>query len=154
MENVKPTSQPFRALQFVHGALCAGAILFLAFTMVLNGKKGHTEITHTDQYVLYIAIALALTMPFLSYMIFFNKVAKIDKAAPLSERITRYTSACIVRYATLQGVALFNLATWFATKNLILAAVGGAIILFLIVLRPVKRKVMADLQINYPDTLE
>lgn len=154
MNNSNQNTQPFKTLQIIHAALCAGLIMFLAVTLFLNGGKWHTDITAHDVPLFYVAITFVVGMPFLSNLMYQKKLALVDLKAPANTKVVQYTTACIIRYALIEGAALFNVVAWFVTGNLILAIVAGALILFMIALRPVKSKVMTILQISYPDTLE
>lgn len=154
MDNTTPTAQPFKTLQILHLAMCMAVILFLATTLIKNNGKGHTDIRPHDTVMLCVAIAFAIVLPLLSQMMYQKKLAEIDMAAPLNTRIAQFTTACLIRYAVLEAAGLFNVVVWYVTGNLILAITGGAIIVLMIALRPVKNKVINTLQISYPDTLD
>jgi hypothetical protein len=66
----------------------------------------------------------------------------------------KYQSACIVRYAMIEGAALFNVVVWFLTGNSTTAFVAAALIGLMIAVRPVKSKIVTLLQVSYPDTLD
>jgi hypothetical protein len=153
MENINSTTQPFKTLQIVHGAQCLSVILFLAITVILNGNKGHIAVEPNDSPLLYIALVIAIGAPFLSNNLYQKKVAKIDLSAPLSKKFPEYTSACIIRYALLNGAGLLNIVVWFTTRNLIAAIVSAGLIAVLIIIRPTKNRITHILQISYPETL-
>jgi hypothetical protein len=154
MENTNQNTQPFLTLQIIHGALCLGVTLFLAVTLLLNGSKGHSDIQPNDSPLLYVAVLMAVIFPFISNLLYQKTFGGIDLSAPLSKKFPQYISACIMRYALIEGAALFNVVVWFLTHNFICAVVAAALVLYLISIRPVKNKVASLLQVSYPETLD
>lgn len=150
--NQQPAS--FKVLQIIHAALCTGSILFLVVASTITPAPAHTAINAGDVPLVYVAIALAATMALVSGFLYHKKLAEINFSAPVNIRFTQYISASIIRYAPLEAAALFNIVVWLLTGNLIAAIVAGAVILYLISSRPVKSKVIRDLKIYYPETLE
>ncbi|EHQ27272.1 hypothetical protein [Mucilaginibacter paludis] len=150
--NQQPPS--FKVIRIIHIALCTGSTLFLVVASSIKPGPVHTAIEPGDIPLLYVAVALAAMMAFVSGFLYHKKLAEINFSAPVSNRLTQYMSACIMRYAPLEGAALFNTAVWLLTGNLIAAMVAVAVILYLISARPVKSKIISDLKITYPDTLD
>lgn len=104
--------------------------------------------------LMYVAIAMAVSLPFAGSFLFNKRVGGINMAQPLSRRLTQYITASIIRFALIEGAGLFNIVVALLSGNMIPKLVSVMLILFLIVLRPIKTEVAETLQVTYPETLE
>jgi hypothetical protein len=154
MDYNQPQNQSFKVLQIIHGAFCVSVTLFLVITFVLNTNHPHFNIEPKDVPLLYIGVIFAAGIPLLSVSLYQRQMSTIDYAAPVKQKLAQYTTASILRFAPIEGAALFNVVIWFITGNLVSAVAAVVLILYMISLRPVKSKVTSLLQISYPETLD
>jgi hypothetical protein len=149
-------ASPFKVLQIIHGALCLGPTLFLAVTTFLNSQHAGSRngVTPNSNILIYIAVIFAAMLTLMSNFLYHKIVQTIDLSLPLNQKFMKYQSACIVRYAMIEGAALFNVVVWFLTGNSTTAFVAAALIGLMIAVRPVKSKIVTLLQVSYPDTLD
>jgi DMSO reductase anchor subunit len=149
----QPKGNLFTTLQIIHGALCLGPTLFAVVSYSITPNT-HSDIRPNDSVLLYVAAFMALSMVFVSNFLFNKQLAVIDFTAPVKQRLLQYQTACIVRYALLEGAALFNVVVFLLTGNYISLAIGAAMIVFMVTIRPTRPVVTEALKISYPDTLD
>jgi len=143
----------FITLQIIHAALCLGPTLFMLVGFSITPNK-HSDIQPADSPLLYIAAITAIGMVFISNFLFNKQVAQIDFMAPVQQRFLQYQTACIVRYAPLEGAALFNVVVFILSGSYISLAFGAIVIAFMILNRPTRPGVTEALKISFPDTLD
>jgi drug/metabolite transporter (DMT)-like permease len=102
--NRKPVN--FKSLHIVHAALCAGVILFLITAVFINQQALIMVPANDNSIIIYIAIVMAVVSTILGYILFNIVVSKIDTSVPVNQKLPKYLSACIVRYALIEGGAL------------------------------------------------
>lgn len=154
MTNTTQQHQPFKTLQIIHGALIMGMVLFLVLTSSINENQAHTTIEPNDIPFLYIALIAAIAAPIVSNFIFRKKIFEINNRASLTTKFKRYVSACIVRYALVEGTTLLSIVVSYITGNILASVIAVALIIYMIMIRPIKRKVITDLNITDPETME
>jgi membrane-associated HD superfamily phosphohydrolase len=143
----------FKALQIIHGALCTGITLFILLSF-FKAQNKHADIQPGDSPLLYIAIAIALALVFFSHFIFYKHLVQIDFSTPLKDRLMQYQTACIKRFALLEGAAIINVVSFLLSGSYISLIIAVTILLHMVAKRPTKPNVIAALQINYPETLD
>ncbi len=150
-----PNQQPssFIVLQIIHGGLCLSPLLFLIVTSSINKNQAHSDIRPNDVPLIYAALIAALVSPVAGNYIFRKKLLEIDANSAVAEKFKAYLTICIIRYALLEAAALFNIVTAFLTGNLIASVASVILLLYMVMIRPVKTKVINELNISYPDTL-
>jgi hypothetical protein len=151
--NRKPVN--FKSLHIVHAALCAGVILFLITAVFINQQALiMVPANDNNSIIIYIAIVMAVVSTILGYILFNIVVSKIDTSVPVNQKLPKYLSACIVRYALIEGGALFNVAVFLITGCLINAGIAAILALLMISLRPQRQQFITDLKVNYPESID
>lgn len=142
-----------KPLQTIHLALCSGVFLFALITIFLNRDMmffdAHPERSAPFNPIFPIAGLITLTS---SIYFFRNVISKIEKNATTDIKINQYQSAFIVAAALLEGGALINVVGFYLTHNAFFLIFALANFIFLILRRPTKDKLIADLGIQYPES--
>ena len=139
--------------QTIHLSFCIAIILFSTVTLLINKN------------VLFYDTNLDRTMPFnpifpivailgiVAGIVMFNKkIAGIEKDLSFEEKFMHYQTAFLMRCALCEAGALLNIVGCFITHNLFFMLFATASFIALVLSRPSKNKVIADLQLQYPDT--
>ena len=147
MENQAINLKP---IQIVHLAMCIAPALFLAIVFVLN-KNDFNAAIFGDDVLYFITPAMAAGAFITGHMLFKKHLSAIDKDMSLSERLTKYQSAFIIRQALIEGATIFNIVAYFLLGHSFFAAIALILILLMFAFRPTKFRVSEDLQLNYTD---
>ncbi len=145
----------FKSLQIITMAMCGGAALFLSVTFFLNRNRlVLMPQNDPNSIIIYIAVGFALLSVILGSLLFNMLLHKIDTNALAKEKFPKYVSAYIVRYALMEGAALFNAVAFLLSGCLISAGAAFLLIIFMLSIRPRRTKTIEELKIYYPDNLE
>lgn len=97
----------FRVLKLIYYALNTGLLLFFFVGVYLNDKVIPTFRDEVD--ILTIVSVLLLGMIPLGNMISGRRLAAIEAGDPFARKFEQFQSAMIIRWATIEGVALFSI---------------------------------------------
>jgi hypothetical protein len=132
----------------LHFALLIGQIILAAVFIVLTGN---TEIILTPAGDLFFMLvpATALFAIFISGFMFKKLLEQANTRTTLSEKLSLYRPALLVRFAILEGASLFGLVAYFLNANLFYVFVSAFVMIYFFTLRPTKEKLEMDLQLDY-----
>ena len=105
----------YRALKIIFYALNTGLLLFFIVATYLSGSllppfhEGYDILT-------FVNIALLLTIP-VAYSISSKKLEAIDASDSFARKFEQYQVAMIIRWALIEGVALFSLVGLIVLKD-------------------------------------
>lgn len=163
MENTQQTSKDyFRTLEILHAALIAGQVFFgliVSFLIISgNADVGSADLSMVFSYIVPPFVLIGL---FGSNYIYKTRLAKLRSSNDLKYKMANYRVALIIRYAFLEGPILFSIIVTLLTGNLLFLVFAGLLLSFMIYLRPVKNRIIADLGlsieeiaiINDPDSI-
>jgi len=97
----------FRALKIIFYSLNSGLLLFFMVGIYLNGMQ-IPEFKDGIDILTYVNIFLMLSIP-AGYSISSRKMEAIDVADSFSKKFEQYQSAMIIRWAMIEGAAIFSL---------------------------------------------
>ncbi len=97
----------FRALRIIFYSLNSGLLLFLMVGIYLNGMQ-IPEFKDGVDILTYVNVFLMLSIP-AGYSISSRKMEAIDAADSFSRKFEQYQSAMIIRWAMIEGAAIFSL---------------------------------------------
>jgi len=142
------SNNPFlKILSIIHLALCSGIFIF---GFIMFSKMKSTEIILDDSADIfkYIIPSTAIIALFLSIFLFKSQLNSISKNADLKEKLIKYQSASIIKYAVLEGVALFSIVIYTSTNNFLYLLIAAGLLLYLILQRPTSSKIICDLDLK------
>jgi hypothetical protein len=97
----------FRSLKIIFYALNSGLLLFFLVSIYLNGMQ-IPGIKDGVDILTYVNVILMAFIP-LGYNISSRRMEAIDPADPLSRKFEQFQAAMIIRWAMIEGPALFSL---------------------------------------------
>lgn len=125
MRNPNPHPKAaFRALKLIYYALNTGLMLFFFVGIYLNGKAIPEFKDGVD--ILTLVNILLMGMIPVGNMISGRKLAAIEPGDPFARKFEQFQSAMILRWAMIEGVALFSVV------GLILLQDGKQMVIFVI----------------------
>ena len=130
-------NEKIKVLQIIHLAICAGTVIAYLFIGHLSIESLKIEfITSSD--LIYFAIPISAF--FVSNFLFQSQLKQVDVKLKPEENLPIYQTASIIRWAILEGSALFIL---FLKQDLLI--LGILIIVYLLFLRPTENRVISAL---------
>ena len=129
----------------------AQVMMLVAFSMValyMYASGQLAEKTDEDNIFLYAVPVLTIVFLAAGYFIFNILISKIDSSLKLTEKLTRYQVAVIVRSALMESAGLLAaVATIITGKIFFLGATMLVLVLFLL-LRPTPYGITEDLKLS------
>lgn len=130
--------QKIKTLQTIHLAICAGIIV--AYFVIGNLSLDSLTIRSKDSSeIAFVAIPI-LAFVFSNFL-FKSQLKQTNPKLKLEENLPIYQTACIIRWAILEGAAFLIL---LVSKDFQL--LGILIIAYLVFLRPTEDRINNDLQ--------
>ena len=142
----------FRTLSILHLALIMGQIMFslTACVVQLVGAYNTSALTPDIYNVLrYLAPGMALLGIGFSWLLFSARIKALRSLPNATDQYTGYRSACILRYAILEGSSLIALVCFILSNDYLFLVIPAFIILVFIAIRPTKAALLKHLQPAY-----
>ena len=130
-------NEKIKVLQIIHLAICAGTVIAYLFIGQLSIESLKIEFIDSSDLIYFAIPILAF---FLSNFLFQSQLKQVDVKLKPEENLPIYQTASIIRWAILEGSALFIL---FLKQDLLI--LGILIIVFLLFLRPTEDRVISAL---------
>lgn len=147
-KNKKSTPKTYlNTLLFVHGALLVGVLLFTMY-IYATGQDFSVGFSNNKNVFVYLVPTIAMLSYFISNYLFGKQLRDIKKLNSLNGKLALYLQACIVRYAFLEGAAIFSTIAYGLDNNIFFLVISLLLILYLFKLRPTINKVISDLELN------
>lgn len=146
--------EALKTLRILHFALLSGKIFFSLVVLFLfyNGMEPTgVELSRTFTFIIPVFVVSGYVA---SHLLFRNRVGVARTAKDLTEKLTHYRAALIVRWALLEGPAFFAIVVYMLTSELIFLGWAAIIILYFITLWPTVAKTVTDLALNYNEQHE
>ena len=142
-----PNNPSLKTLSIIHLALCSGVFIF-GFIMFSKTKSTEIILDDSNDIFKYIIPSAAIIAIFLSNFLFKNQLNSITENAEIKEKLVKYQSASIVKYAVLEGTALLSVVIYSSTTNFLYLLIALGMLLYLIVQRPTLSKIISDLDLK------
>jgi hypothetical protein len=132
---------------FMGQTLFAAVVLFISKDPALNLKPGNDVLFYVVPFMLVFGI-------FAGSFVFKQLTAKLAEKTSLTEKLQAYQTALIIRYALSEGASMFSIVCLLLTNNVYYLILAGINILYFIIIRPTKLKILDDLNLNYEEQTE
>jgi hypothetical protein len=143
------SKQYFRQLNILHGALLSGLLIFLSLTMYLIGAGGFTDPNMSVDIIFIWLVPISLLLGvFVSPVIAFRRIRKIDPMDELSGKLATYQSIVVVRAVLLEGPGLFAIIAIMITNNQMYMAYVVIVVIMLHMARPTKSRTIRELNLS------
>ncbi|MGZ3812336.1 MAG: hypothetical protein ACXVB0_16805 [Mucilaginibacter sp.] len=146
-------AQFLKTIIIIHFALLAGQLLFavVAFSLAV---KVYFGVKDWNDAFMYVGPALAIGGVLAGNFMFRQQLNALAGKNTLSEKISVYQSATIIRFALLEGPSLFSIVAFMLGGNLFFLVISGLLILYMLMLRPAKDRVESDLNLGFDEKME
>ena len=147
----------FKNIQIIHAVLVLGVLIF-AGMIGLNNFLGieFSDVLAADlQFILLIAALLSSLLGVAVSSFFYKKrLADIQVMKTLKNKLENYRSLLLVRYAFVEGSAMFCVVTLMLTNRLEVLPILIVPISYLIYIRPTKDNIITELCLDYKELEE
>ena len=144
----------FKALQILHMALLTGMALFsvIAVFLVTKGLIPANKALEKPLQVAALLVSVGGTAA--GFALFNKRIKSIQPTDTVASRITTYRAAAILRWALIEGPVLLSIISFLLTGNYAFLALGIALMLVFVVVRPAKPVIIFLLQLNEKEVSE
>lgn len=141
--------QIYKSIKIIPLFLMVGLVLMASLFLFL--KKDTTPDTSffNDYVVIAVAFFAGACSVLGSYL--FRKKVHETSGKPLADKIILYNQAVILRFALLEGPALFALVLFFLSVNYLFMFIAGGMFLFMLVNRPTDDTIQQHLHLTSTD---
>jgi hypothetical protein len=153
MEPKPQTSQEyFRTLKIIFFALILGQVFFALVSYLLNKDMAMTVLEKELINVLKYLLPVFILGGYLSSKLMFSKNLKTAiSRQTLSEKLTDYRTALIIRFALLEGASFITTLVYLLTGNAIFLGFAVIVIVIFLTMMPSAARAVKDLQLNVYD---
>ncbi|UII80710.1 hypothetical protein [Flagellimonas sp. CMM7] len=136
-----------KTLSILHMGLISGPILFGAIIYFQTQNTSFNFSNTSDIYLMVVPI-VAVSCIFLGDFIFKQSIKNIPKTVNLKQKLARFQTASIIKYALAEAPALFGIVAFMITGNMAYLVVSVVLILYFFMLKPSKDKIERSLNLN------
>jgi uncharacterized membrane protein len=150
METRSQTSKEyFKALMIIFVALISGQVMFGLVAFFLNLASDFSQGFQDLGRILLILVCVFTAGAYLGgRMLFKKRMDAAKKMDSLTDKMTEYRAAVIVRFALLEGPSFFAIVEFSLTGDLVFLIIAGFIIAIFITLAPSRKNAVRDLDLN------
>ena len=128
------------------GIMAGPVVLGIFFYTQMQNPR--LDFSDSGDVFLAIIPVIAITSVFLGGFIFKKMIGSIPKDLDLRQKLARFQTASIIKYAILEGPALFGIVIFHNTQNLVYLIIATFLIFYLFLQRPTKDKVERHLELR------
>lgn len=155
------TTQPLTSKQYlltsriIHGAMVSGIVLFnLAIGYLISQQTLGTGYNKQHE-VFYLLVGLMGLSSIVGGKFFFNKELEKAKAqSTLRENLMGYQTSNIIRYALIEGAALFSSVVTLLTLSVWFFVVTAILVIVLASFFPTIERTIKELNLSYSEQLQ
>ena len=133
-------------LSIIHFALLAGIVLFLVFVYLQN-QSFKIDTDSSDVFIYIIPIVAAMGY-FGSLFIFKKIVDAITREAILENKLKKYYTASIIKYALIEGPTMIAIVAYYLSCNVLHLIIALSLLVYLFTQRPTNEKITKELKLN------
>jgi len=143
-----------RQLTILHAALVMGVAL-MGIVMYFVASPADTEgVAPTTSIPSWVASAFAIGGVLASSFFFRLQVQNAKKQSNLADKLAIYRGGAILRYALIEGPALYSFVAYLLEGRFYNLALGGLLMIVLFLYRPSKDRIINDLALNAKEQAE
>lgn len=139
--------QYFKLLSLIYGVMLlaqvgTGTVLFLLRNTQVEVTPNHEMLS---QALMYIGPFLAFMLPFMGWAISKQTLKTISSKESLSEKLRKYQSNLLLKYAFFEAPTLVSAFGYFLTGNIWFLGAGIGLVLFFLTQAPSKKRLLKTL---------
>lgn len=152
MPKAQTSTQFFRTLTTIHLALLGGQLFFLGIAVMLV-EGGDQEASQSLNQVLRLPMVMLVVLAVISSRLVFRAMlTKAVRSSSITEKIGKYRSAQVVRWALVEVPILFCGASFIISHDYWLMLIAGLGLVYFILQWPSRQRAIFDLQLSSQET--
>lgn len=142
-----------KPIQIIHLAFCVGILMFATVTLFINKDTLYFNASFEETAPFNpIFPLIAVIGVFMGSFLYVQQIAKLAFDSTFDQKIAKYQTALLIKFALCEGGALLNIVGFLVTSNVLFLCFAAFSFVALAIARPNKDKAIKDLQLQYPDT--
>lgn len=137
-------------LNLIYFALVAGLIVFMAVIVILNSRQDPANFQPVGVFIYLVPVSSFLAILGSIYIPKY-KLPDINNKKDLNEKLSYYQSLLIIKWALLEGGAIIALVSFMLTGYFMLGGFALLLILYLILQKSSRYKLLQDINLNDED---
>ncbi len=137
-----------RSIASTHLLLLTGQLLLALFACARSGWV-YFGLRSSDDEVIFAVPLLAFCGIIADHVLFKQQLKALRNKNTLSERLTGYHSALVMRFALLGIPSVFAIIAYMFNRNAFFIGVATPMMLYFMLLRPTREKVESDLHVDF-----
>ncbi|WP_318344136.1 hypothetical protein [Flagellimonas baculiformis] len=129
-----------KTMSFLHLGIAATPII-MGVLFYSQADNILLDFSGSGDMFLAIVPLIALSSIVMGNFIFKKIMGKVPKELGLKEKLAKFQTVSIIKYALLEGAALFSMVIFSNTQNLAYIIIGAFLVLFLFLQKPTKNKI-------------
>lgn len=134
-------------LNLIYFSLVAGLIIFMAVIVILNSRQDPANFQPVGVFIYLVPVSSLLAILGSIYIPKY-KLPDIDNKNDLKEKLSYYQSLLIIKWALLEAGAIIALVSFMLTGYFMLGGFALLLILYLILQKPSRYKLLQDINLN------
>jgi hypothetical protein len=129
-----------KIMSFLHLGIAATPII-LGILFYTQSQGAQMNFDTSGDMLMAIVPVVAIGSIFLGDFVFKKMLNGLSKDSSLRDKLAKFQTASMIKYALLEGAALFAIVIFSNTQNLSYLIIGAFLIFFLLLQRPTKDKI-------------
>ena len=146
-DNNDPVKGILKTLTLIHYALLGGLGMFCAVSLLITQDVKWDLNAWDDPFFLMIPAAIVGGLGMSSFL-YKQQLSGLRAKATKEEKAKGYPTACIIKWALLEGPALLGIMAFLMTGNAYYISLALLLILYFILQRPTQQKMQSELQLD------
>lgn len=139
------------SLVILHGAMTAGTLLFMAVSYFVDRPDAPS--TDSQPFIIIVPI-MAIGCLLGSFYVSKARIQAAKAIPDFDKKLEAYRSAAIIKYALLEGAALFGVVAFLTENNIMFLAISAILLAAMIWVRPTRDKIITELSLNSKEQME
>lgn len=142
----------FKSLKILHIAFILGQIIFgLVIYSWISGTIAENSADIINLVIVIISSSVILGIV-ISNLVYRKKLESVKALNDIKEKMTKYRSILIIRYAIIEAPSYLAIAAAMFTFDPVFLIIAATTIVYMIFKRPTKEAIIEDLGLNQQET--
>ncbi len=129
-----------KIMSFLHLGIAATPIV-LGILFYTQSQGARLNFDNSGDMFMAIVPVVAIGSIFIGDFIFRKMLGNLPKGSSLRDKLAKFQTASMIKFALLEGASLFAIVIFSNTQNLTYIIIGAFLIFYLLLQRPTKDKI-------------
>lgn len=148
MHDQSNIAESFKTTFIIYFSLIIGQVLFFIIAMVFVNNSDNIPNKELDNVFTIVVPVFGITMMYISRILYYKNVAKIDRSISLENKLNSYRTSKIISWAIIESGCILSLVAYMLTFNLLDVIVFLFLIGFFFMIKPSKENFIKDFNLT------